>query len=259
MTSAKSFTANEKKLIRSLAKASARKQLGLFVVEGPKAVNECLNRFECELIIGTNDAFLALTPNYYATKAIVLPSSFDFANISSLKHPRPLLAVFKIPPFNGFSSSEGFSVLLDSVQDPGNVGTIIRTADWFGVENVFLSPSCADPFSPKVVQASMGSIAHLGICPLSDSQLATFLEDYNAPIIGTFLEGESIFSTEKALPSLSSKALLVMGNEGNGISPAVAHYVTNRITIPAFGNKTHGESLNVAIAFAITLAQLVEK
>lgn len=262
----------EKKLLRALAKSKTRKEENSFLVEGAKAVAECLTAFECRLMIATSDGYCLLQQVYThetkyplknrlrgVAKHILLPNEYDFSSLSLLQHPRPIIAVFTLPTDTGFfkrGTSLPFSLLLDGVQDPGNVGSIIRTADWFGISSVYLTSDSADPYSPKVVQASMGSIAHLSIKSLKPDELATFLFSFSeksSPIIGTFLNGESLFYPLNPLPSLSSSALLVMGNEGRGISEEVARFCSRRITIPSLSSHSHGESLNVAVATAILL------
>ena len=149
------------------------------------------------------------------------------------------------------------SLLLDNVQDPGNIGSILRTADWFGYRTVFTTEGTADPFSPKVVQATMGALARVKVTPVADihSLLGQAHKD-GVAILGTFLEGEDILA-HHSTPLFSSPYLLIMGNEGQGISPSVAQYVTQRLTIPPSSpDGKQVESLNVAAATAIVLACL---
>lgn len=266
----KSLSKADIKLIKSLQHAKVRREMGLFLVEGPKAVADFLHAFPCKLLVGSSEGYAAMLQASQDTeqskclmqsaeRRILLPSDYDFVSVSLLKSPRPLLALFALPPHAAPQLPSSFALLLDDVQDPGNVGTIIRTCDWFGVRNVLLTKESADPFAPKVVQATMGSLARVGINPL-DSPLA-FLRDVSAvgiPILGTFLDGESLFYPQAPFPSLQEPAILVLGNEGKGISKAISSVVSRRITIPpsTSEDEIHSESLNVASAAAVFLTAL---
>lgn len=267
------ITVAERKFIRSMVRAKARREAGCFLVEGAKAIAECLVSFTCKTIVMTDEGYHELQRVYpheatkplsvvlsLAEQRIVLPSGYDFSSLSLLQSPRPIVALFELPQEkNSLAVPSRLSLLLDGVQDPGNVGSIIRTADWFGVSSLLISQEGADPFSPKVVQSSMGSIAHLSIAVLTKDEIIghlTFYKERSIPILGTFLEGDNIFHPRTALPSLSSPSILVLGNEGQGISREVSHLCTHRLTIPSFSPQAHGESLNVAVATAISLTAL---
>lgn len=249
--------------ILSLSKARERKAEGLFVAEGLKLCADMLGAFPCALLVGTSQALQGLSPVLSALgsgaveRIICVPQSFDFSRISSLRTPQGLLALFALPEGAGqtLGQAKGLSLLLDGVQDPGNLGTILRTADWFGLRQVWLSSGSVDPYSPKAVQASMAALSRLQVHRLS-VPTAEALQGYPGRIYGTFLEGESLYSA--ALPTRADEScLLVMGSEGSGISPEVASLVTHRITIPPYSPEALGsESLNVGIATALCLGEL---
>lgn len=261
------LTQADRKLIKSLEKAKNRRKEGLFLVEGPKAISECLRRIPCVLMVGCDLGFKDLQEHCRSffretsqrpkiKKIVRLASDYDFASLSRLQTPRTILALFKIPQTETLAFPlPGLTLLLDNLQDPGNVGTILRTADWFGLSSVIVSSDCADPFSPKAVQASMGSIAHVKVLSYCREQITERLQscaEKEIPIIGSFLQGESLFSV-KRLPKLQESAILVLGNEGNGISPEIARHCNFRITIPSLSNASHGDSLNVATALSVFL------
>ncbi len=241
---------NQIKLIRSLELKKNRKQEGLFVAEGPKVVGELLKAdYKPHAIYMTadkaNDEQLRQTQHTIVT-------ADELRRISFLQHPQDVLAVFEIPHPATLLKNEplpnGLSLALDGVQDPGNVGTIIRIADWFGIDTLYCSPETADIYNPKVVQATMGSLAHVNIVYCD---LAVLLQHANRPVYGTLLDGQNLYEQ-----TLSDEGIIVMGNEGNGISPAIRQLVTHKLLIPNYhqGGST-AESLNVAIATAITCAE----
>ena len=170
--------------------------------------------------------------------------------MSGLSTPTEVLAVVGLPPNATVARPSGLVLALDTVQDPGNLGTIIRLASWFGVEHIICSPTTADAYAPKVVQSSMGAIARVGI---SYQPLAEVLPTLGVPIYGTFMQGESIYTVPVRLP-----AVVVMGNEGNGIGPDVERMVQGRLHIPSLsGQNSSVESLNVAMATAIVCSELL--
>lgn len=255
------LTKAEIKQISDLQRSRERQRLGLFVCEGHKLVGDMLGAYSCVLLIATEEAYTQLQaklrslPREMSPERIeIVDKAWDFKRISSLTTPQPVLAVYKqradIPIE---APEEGLCLYLDDVQDPGNVGTIIRTADWFGVKHIYLSSGSADPYSPKVLQATMGAMSRVVVRRLGKED--RLLEMYQGEILGAFLGGEDLYT----LPKCSAQAprLLVLGNEGNGISPEVAGFVTRRITIPPYdASSTGSESLNVAIAGAVCLSQL---
>lgn len=249
------------KLIRSLELKKNRKALGLFVAEGPKVVGDLMDVMHPDIIVALPEW---LEDNTVPANTEVYDVSPDeLRHISFLQHPQQVLAVFKIPhtPYLTATTSlpqrekaegeavveKALSLALDNVQDPGNLGTIIRIADWFGIENIYCSPDTADAWNPKVVQATMGSIARVKLTYCDLSKLLDSLPS-NFPIYGTLLDGDNINEA-----NLVNRGLIIMGNEGNGISPEIASRVTHRLLIPNYpeGRKT-ADSLNVAIATAIT-------
>ena len=227
---------NQIKLVRSLEMKKNRKRENLFVAEGPKVVGD-LSRagFKPHVIFSTVER-----------PGSQLVTEEELRRISFLQHPQEVLAVFEIPTER--KSAEGLVLALDGIQDPGNLGTIIRIADWFGVSTIYCSPDTVDVYNPKVVQATMGSIAHI---PIIYCDLAELISRAKCPVYGTLLDGEDIYQQE-----LSTEGIIVMGNEGNGISQEIRPLITHRLLIPNFSTSTEtAESLNVAIATAITCSE----
>jgi TrmH family RNA methyltransferase len=241
---------NQIKLIRSLELKKNRRRENLFVAEGPKVVGDLLQAgYVPHSIFSTT-----VQPDAQ------LITDEELRRISFLQHPQEVLALFEIPTANSprnatlspreqlTANSQQLSLALDSVQDPGNVGTIIRIADWFGIDTIYCSPDTADIYNPKVVQATMGSIAHVHIIYCDLLELFAHCQ---CPVYGTLLDGKNIYEQP-----LSADGIIVMGNEGNGISEAVRQHITHRLLIPNYHTGDHtAESLNVAIATAITCAE----
>ena len=218
------------KLIRSLELRKYRKAEQLFVAEGPKVVNDLRAAgFEPRLIV----------------------EGADVEKVSFLQHPQGILAVFEIPqPHNEPLSGDELYLALDGVQDPGNLGTIIRLADWFGIRRIFCSANTADAYNPKVVQATMGSLARVSITYTNLPELLRNRPE-GMPVYGTLLDGTSLYEQP-----LSPRGFIVMGNEGNGLSGEVRSLVTHRLLIPNYpAGVATAESLNVAIATAIVCAE----
>ena len=230
------------KLITSLRQKKYRNSHELFSVEGVKAVNEFLNSdFKVHSIFCTDDFTHALSSNQ-----VNLISDKELQKISLLKNPNQVLGVFKIPSENRIETS-GLTVVLDAVNDPGNLGTIIRLCDWFGVSEIVCSKDTVDSYNPKVVQASMGSLTRVA---LNYIDLKEYLQSVNKPIYAAVMDGENVYET-----SLKNNGILVMGNEANGISKEILELITDTITIPQFGKLKETESLNVATATAILLSE----
>ena len=236
------FSKSQIKLITSLAQKKYRAQHNLFFAEGKKVINELLNsHFVLQALYTTEDLFTAEREKTFIIKEA------ELKKISQLKTPQTALGVFHIPETKTFTEP-GLAVALDGVRDPGNLGTIIRLCDWFGVEQLICSQDSVDCFNPKVVQASMGSIARVSV---AYTDLSTYLgNNASNPILGAFLDGENVYST-----NLPKEGILVMGNEANGISSEVEGLVNQKISIPQFGNLQKTESLNVATATAILLSE----
>ena len=228
------------KLITSLKQKKYRQQQGLFVVEGVKTIKELLQSSWQLHALYTTETF-----NIDA-KVENLITEADLKRISFLTTPNKALAVFKLPPEKPITEN-GLIVALDDVRDPGNLGTIIRLCDWFGIQNLVCSNATTDCFNPKVVQATMGSITRVNIHYVD---LVSFLNKTKMLIYGAFMEGENVYKT-----TLQNEGILVMGNEANGISKNIETLITNKISIPRFGALQATESLNVATAAAILLSE----
>lgn len=230
------------KLITSLQQKKYRNKYNLFVVEGKKSVFEFINSdFELESLFYTDD----FSDNLPTNNAQLITAN-ELKKISALKNPNQILGVFKITVSNTISES-GLIVALDSISDPGNLGTIIRLCDWFGVKQLICSLDTVDCFNPKVVQASMGSLTRINI---AYTNLNKYLSNASLPIFASLMDGGTVYNTD-----LSSNAILVMGNEANGISEAIIKFATDKISIPRFGDLLKTESLNVATATAILLSE----
>ena len=239
---------NQQKFIRQLEQKKYRKREGLFVAEGTKVVGDLLKRYTPEAIYSTQQwqAPDGITPQIVTDE--------ELQRISYQLHRQKELALFPIPSHTAddplsMLNEQTLTLALDGVQDPGNLGTIIRIADWFGINTLICSEDTADAWNPKVVQATMGSLARVNIIYTSLPTLLDRLPD-NYPVYGTFLDGKNIY-TEK----LTSGGLIIMGNEGNGISEEVRKRVNCRLLIPDFHHGETADSLNVAIATAITCSE----
>ncbi len=236
---------NQRKLIKSLQQKKYRKQHGLFLAEGKKVINELL---EARLVLHslfTTDIDLFEVDGEGTVYQV---TNEELKQISFLTTPQVALAVFCIPTDKELET-QGVVLALDDVRDPGNLGTIIRLCDWFGVEHLVCSLQTVDCYNPKVVQATMGSITRVSICY---TDLSSYLREMKGavPILGTFMDGDSIYGQE-----LPKQGIVVMGNEANGISSVIQNLVDHKITIPQFGQSNKTESLNVATATAIVLSE----
>lgn len=233
---------NQIKLITSLQQKKYRKQEQLFIAEGIKVVQELLfSNFELLYLFTTKQDFLDVSKD----KVHAITDS-ELKKISALANPNTCLAVFKMPNPKEWNE-KGLILALDDVRDPGNLGTIIRLCDWFGIETLFCSEESVDIYNPKVVQATMGSISRVNVVY---GDLELFLKESSLPVFGTFMDGNNIYQEK-----LPKEGIIVMGNEANGISPSVEKLVSQRIAIPRFGNLQLTESLNVAMATAIILSE----
>ena len=229
---------NQIKFVRQLEQKKYRKKEGLFVAEGPKVVGDLLRAgFKAHTIFATSE-----WESQGQTFQEV--SDEELRRVSFLQHPQRVLALFFIPT-ESVPSVSSLSLALDDVQDPGNLGTIIRIADWFGIDTIYCSENTADAWSPKVVQATMGSIARVNIIY---TDLQELISKAQVPVYGTLLDGQDIYTQE-----LSKEGIIVMGNEGNGISAPIRKLINRRLLIPQFHEGP--ESLNVAIATAITCSE----
>ena len=240
------------KYIRSLELKKNRRAEHVFVAEGPKVVGDMLPYFPCRLLVAT-DGWHAAHPEAVADERICVTEE-ELTRASFLKAPQEVMAVFGYGDDEVCDTSLPLTELclaLDDVQDPGNLGTIIRLADWFGIRHIYCSPATADAYNPKVVQATMGALARVRLHYTPLPALLDELRVRGVPLYGTFLDGEDLY--EKPL---APHGLIIMGNEGNGISPEVAAYVNERLLIPNFpAGEPTSESLNVATATAIICAE----
>lgn len=233
---------NQIKLITGLQQKKFRSAQQLFIAEGIKVIQELLlSDFELEHLYSTENIFDEVD---ILKKTII--SETDLKKISALASPNNCLAVFKIPKSKPIIE-QGLMIALDDIRDPGNLGTILRLCDWFGIEQLICSEKTVDIYNPKVVQATMGSIARVNITYLD---LEVFLKQSNLTVFGTFMDGNNIY--KEILPN---EGIIVMGNEANGISEKIEKTIQKRLTIPRFGKLQQTESLNVATATAIVLSE----
>ncbi|WP_300763688.1 RNA methyltransferase [uncultured Bacteroides sp.] len=239
---------NKIKFIRSLEMKKNRKENGVFLAEGNKLVSDLSSHFKCRLLVGTEQWIKS--NNVHAEETVTVEKN-DLSRVSLLKTPQDVLAVFEMPAHHvSFDKPRNeLCLALDDVQDPGNLGTIIRIADWFGIRHIYCSNGTVDAFGPKTVQATMGALARVQLHYCDIKKLISSLE--NTPVFGTFLDGDNMYNCE-----LSGNGLIVMGNEGNGISKDVSELINRRILIPNYpqGNETT-DSLNVAVATAIVCSE----
>jgi TrmH family RNA methyltransferase len=244
------ITKSEIKYIQSLAHKKFREQEGCFVVEGLKMVTELITQFP-HLAVK-----VYITANGISQLGNILPKNIncieveehELMKLSFLTTHQQILALVKLPQFNNSNlSAAGLTLILDQIQDPGNLGTIIRTCDWFGVSNIVCSPDTADAYSPKVVQSSMGSVLRVNI---QYADLQVYLEGlHDIPVYAASLKGESILKLNFEFPSC-----LIIGNESKGISASLLEKANKFISIPKIGE---AESLNAAVATGILLSKLL--
>ena len=247
-TKSEMISKNQIKYIRQLELKKFRKRENCFVAEGPKVVGDLMKRYQPKAIFATDEWHPATMPD---TAVLTRITDEELHRISFLQNPQQVLAIFPIPEAisSVIHQPSSLSLALDGIQDPGNLGTIIRIADWFGIDTIYCSEDTADAYNPKVVQATMGSLAHVHIIYGDLLQLFQSLPP-SYPVYGTLLDGNDIYQQ-----SLSEEGIIVMGNEGNGISEAVRKRVTHKLLIPNFHKGDSAESLNVAIATAITCSE----
>ena len=227
------------KWVRSLQQKKNRDAEGVFVAEGRKCVEELRSAFELMLMVTPDNA-----------------SEIEIAQMSNLRNPQGVIGVFRKRPIA--SSSQGLALALDGVQDPGNLGTIIRTCDWFGVHDIYCSMDTADCYNPKVVQATMGALARVRVHYVNLEAWIQKIKETGILVYGTLLEGGDMYK-EGAIEN-KEKGIIIMGNEGNGISPEIRKLITHPIRIPSYpADAQTSESLNVGIATAIVLAEFRRK
>mgnify|MGYP001579492241 FL=1 len=233
---------NQVKLLTSLSQKKYRLKHKLFIAEGVKVVDELLkSSFEVETLFCTDDFYIDISD-----EKVARISEGDLKKISNLKTPNKVLGLFKIPD-EKLPKDKGLIIALDAINDPGNLGTIIRLCDWFGVDELICSKDTVDCYNQKVVQASMGSLTRISIRYL---ELAEYLSETNLPTFIADMDGENVYKT-----NLPKDGVLIMGNEANGVSVAIKKLIANKISIPRFGMTKETESLNVATATAVLLSE----
>lgn len=243
--------------VHSLNLKKHRDATNSFVAEGPKVVADLLPLLRCKALYASEEFLETVKPEVLAkVETIEVTNQKSLERLSLLCAPREALAIFEKPQLEHNVcrlkeyAAESLCLALDAVQDPGNVGTIVRIADWFGIEHIFASTTTADVFAPKVVQATMGAIGRVMVHYVDLPQLLSEMDD-SIPVYGTFLDGENLYDQE-----LSDKGLIVMGNEGKGVSPEVAAHISRRLFVPPFPQgRATSESLNVAVATAVVCAE----
>ena len=240
---AEHLSKNQIKWVRSLQQKKQRDAEGVFVAEGHKCVEELRSAFELVLLATPDNA-----------------NTVEISQMSNLRNPQGVIGVFRKRPITSSPDSplvslpQGLVLALDGVQDPGNLGTIIRTCDWFGVHDIYCSMDTADCYNPKVVQATMGALARVRVHYINLEEWLQTVQETGLPVYGTLLEGGNMY--EEGAISDKSKGVIIMGNEGNGISPEIRKLITHPIRIPSYpADAETSESLNVGIATAIVLAE----
>ncbi|MEF1289809.1 RNA methyltransferase [Vibrio sp. M260118] len=235
---------NQLKQLRALGQKKQRKAQGLFLVQGEKNVLELANSSLTVKHVFATAEFLTQYCSELGNFECIEASLDDLTKASTLVSNNAAIAVVEIPSAE-MPKAQGLMIALDGVSDPGNLGTIIRVADWYGIKHIVASSDCADPYNPKTISATMGSFGRVTVTQLD---LPSYLEKSNLPVYGAFLDGESVHNTQ-----FSPEGILLMGSESHGIREQAAKFVTDKITIPAFGG---AESLNVAMATGIILDNL---
>lgn len=236
-------------LINSLQHKKFRVQHGLFIVEGIKSISEFISSsFSIQKLYCTDQAAAKLVNLTHKIKLEVVNKS-DFKKISNLENPQGALAIVQIPiNLEPIDLQNTHSLLLDDIQDPGNLGTIIRTAEWFGIKNILCSYGTVDAYNPKVVQATMGSLSRVRI---EYVDIEATIVNATVPVFGALLKGQSVYETD-----FTSEGLLVMGNEGKGIRSSIVNKINTAVTIPRFGD---AESLNVAVATTVFCSEITRQ
>ena len=238
------------KVFSSLSSKKHRKEENLFIVEGSKCVLDTIDYFSPYAIVATKQ-WVETHRDKINEEVLMTATPTQISQISSLSTASDVVAIYQLPKWELDSNqiADNLTLVLDGVQDPGNLGTIIRIADWFGIHQIVASHDTVDVFNPKTIQATMGAISRVRVIY---TDLESLLKSHNdLPIYGTLLEGENIY--EK---SLKSPAFIIMGNEGKGISPAIRELISEGLFIPSYpGDIETSESLNVGVATAITIAE----
>ena len=244
---------NTIKWVHSLEMKKNRKREGLFVAEGPKVVGDLLSRFRLHSVFATDE--WTGGDSIGADVRVERVDDDTLRRLSFLQHPQQVVAVMEMNKEEKVKvDADRLTIMLDGVQDPGNLGTIIRIADWFGITTIICSLDTADVYNPKVVQATMGSIARVKVAYTDLAQYLSALPS-GTPVFATELNGENIYERE-----LPQHGIIIMGNEGNGISNEVKALVSDRLLIPTFATTADkADSLNVAVATAIVCSEFKRK
>ncbi len=245
---------NKQKFILSLKRKKVRDQYQVFIAEGEKLIKDLLiAKIDTYFIVCTNDWLINNRNLITSNIEIITCTREEIKKISGLKNPSSVLGIFKQKnkELNLAALRNELSLFLDDIQDPGNLGTIIRLADWFGIKNIICTTGCADVYNTKTIQSTMGAISRVNV---TYTNAETFLNEYSAlklPVYGTLLDGTNVYKQ-----SITENGLIVMGNEGKGISSEVKKYITHKLLIPSYpiGIPT-SESLNVSVATAIICAE----
>lgn len=246
------MTKAQRKRIASLATNKGRRELGLFTAEGTKCVLDTIAGFEVETLLATAGWLSQHAAELPTGTPVTEVRRADLIEMSSLTTPADVIAVYRIPEREFVApAASRLSIALDRIQDPGNLGTIIRIASWMGISDIYCSTDTVDVYNPKVVQATMGGIARVRVHYVNLEQLLSDAIADGVAVYGTFLDGKDIYDTP-----LTTGGVIVMGNEGSGISEAVARHIDRRLYIPSYPPGVPAvESLNVSVATAITIAE----
>jgi len=243
---------NKIKLITSLSHKKYRDENGLFIAEGAKLVTDLIPAMHCVSLMSTK-LWLNSNPNPQADEIIEI-SELELRKISTQKTPQGVLALFEKPiyAYKIDDLNNQLSLALDDIQDPGNLGTIIRIADWFGIQNIFCSLHTVDAYGIKAVQSTMGALARVRVHYVDLADFLKQCSENKIPVYGTFMDGESVYEEK----TLSKNGIIAMGNEGNGISTGIEKYVSKRLLIPSYPQgQVTSESLNVGIATSLICAE----
>ena len=247
------------KYIISLQRKKVRDEERLYVIEGDKLVREfLLAKIPVTMLVAKPEFLRSLSDDMKKYANEIEDISYEeLKRISTLKTPHNALAVVPFPDriLDANDVLKGLTVALDFVQDPGNLGTIIRAAAWFGIKNIVCSPECVDVYNPKVIQASMGAVLHVNVYYSDLKKLVILAGEKNIPVFGTMMEGESIYDHK-----LDNKGIIILGNESNGISEELIPFITDKIMIPGVSKAIPGiESLNVSMAASIVFFEFLRK
>jgi RNA methyltransferase, TrmH family len=247
------------KFIKSLQNKKVRDEEKLFVIEGDKLVKEFLrSKVSIKMLLGKPEFLDNIQSELSESVDLIERVSYDeLQQISSMKTPHNALAVVQMQEheMNIYDITDRLCVALDCVQDPGNMGTIIRAASWFGINNIVCSMDCVDVYNPKVIQSSMGAILHIKVFYADLKEFFTSLTKYSIHVFGTLLEGDSVYDHK-----LNSKGIILLGNESKGISDELLPFITDKIMIPKFTNAREGiDSLNVGMAASVVFSEFLRK